>query len=224
MIMDNIPTYVTDFEYVLDSFEEDDNNTVEKVYFTAVNCDPKRRRKIIFNNMSILADMTFIDNYIYECITNLHDLSLAYNEGFVNEFKKTSIFVVDEIISLSSLVPITTTEKLFHSSKRDSYVAFLLNVKSDNENVDPNKLLMYFNVNSKFKKKKFRGKTINDIYNGFYQDKDHFLSTLYINNVHFKGLDKTYMVIKGINPNNECVLFLFDYDKREEIVKLIEEY
>lgn len=198
-----------------------------------------KQNKQLRMTADIASCVMFIDSYIKDMIENEHDFMLATTAGSKVSQSPAKIFVVDSVESIVEMAGAVIDDvyegknpfkKIVNKIKKpkrvySTTVGLVLKVSRF---VDGNKetdfILSPFDVGAEFDNEKFRGKTIEDIQGKYFGDADQYVSTLMIPEAHIKGVDKSYMVIRGKNKSSELKLYLFDHSAQEAIKHLIDTY
>ena len=221
----------------MDSYIVNMNFTVEKDF--ATNKDPKvtitgnkaKTKEPVTIGMSseVFSCINFIDDYIFEGINNMYDLSLACAIGSKVPENPTEFFLVDKIESISAMASaIKNPKKTLFKKETSTNIAIVIKVSKfiSNEEKEEAFILSPFDIGVEYSVNdpKFRNKTIKQIEDTYFGDADQFVSTFIISNTRLYGVDKEYMIIRGKTKDNKVRLFLFDSAMQEELIHLIKEY
>ena len=230
-----LPMYGTDFNFFVD--EDFDKNPNPVIHLNAL--DKERNKVVIDVRADSFASMAYIDSFIFEHLTNYHDLNLAVANGarISNnaeglEESPASFFVVDsvdQIVSMASAVPdksgVDKIKALF-SKETSTNIGVVTKVTRyiGKDNKESAFILVPFDAGVVYPKEKFRGKTIQDIQDNFYGDADQYVSTYMVSSVRLHGVDKEYTMIRGKTKDRNIKLFLFDSATFEELTHKVEEF
>lgn len=232
MVLNNMDRYISDFDFhVADDFKTNPN---PEVYITGKEVGTESEYKI-YMDANAFACLNYIDDYVFRCDENEHDLSLAVIAGNKRLYG-TKFFVV----SSSTIVQMANTDDARKKSLKDS-VMNLFNKKENNgdgyTNIALNlkltageevaSLLVPFSVEEDLDKSKFADTTVKKIEDEYFKDSDQYACTLLVEDTVMYSEDeesKNYMMVRGKNKDGMIKIFLFDYDMIQLLVSNIKKF
>lgn len=229
MFMQNMDVYVADMNFKVD----DDFNKNEDPIVHVEAIDIKSKDVInIDMTAEVFSCIAYIDSYVFEDLTNDHDLTLASVAASKETESPTTFFVVDSlegIISMApAVVPKTGIEKIKHlfSKETTSTVGVIakFNRFISKDEKETATILCPLDVGKVYPDSKFKGKTIADIENTYFTDADQYVATLIVQNIRIFGVDKEYMMIRGKTKDKKVKIFLLDSAIKEQLEYKIEEF
>lgn len=207
MIITSYDAYVSNF-----IFNANISNKEDKHIFSinAVKVSGEEKSSVIFKMTSdVFAGLKYIDNYIFDSVTNNYELSTAAITA--REGKEiTDVVIVDKIDRVVAMAPI-----------KDSSTCVIEFVVVSGE--DKYTLLSTFDFGVNFKKRKFKGMTIDKINSVYLDESDQYLQ-MFSEFCRFDNIDKEYLVIKAKNKDNTNKLFFIDATSRIELESMIGDY
>lgn len=229
MFMQNMDVYVADMNFRVD---EDFAKSEDPIVHVS-GIDVKTKEIInIDMTAEVFSCIAYIDSYVFEDLTNDHDLTLASVAGSKETENPSRFFVVDTLESIVAMapavVPKTGIEKIKHlfSKETSSTVGVIAKFnrfvsKDDKETAT---ILCPLDVGKVYPDSKFKGKTIADIENTYFTDADQYVATLIVQNIRLLGVDKEYMMIRGKTKDKKVNIFLLDSSVKEQLEYKIEEF
>ena len=207
MVITSYDAYVSNF-----IFNANISNKEDKHIFSinAVKVSGEEKSSVIFKMTSdVFAGLKYIDNYIFDSVTNNYELSTAAITA--REGKEiTDVVIVDKIDRIVAMAPI-----------KDSNTCAVEFVMISGE--DKYTLLSTFDFGVNFKKRKFKGMTIDKINSVYLNESDQYLQ-MFSEFCHFDNIDKEYLIIKAKNKDNINKLFFIDATSRIELESMIGDY
>ena len=212
MIINSYDAYVTDLNFAFDKdisklADKEDNHIFS---INAVKVNGEEKEYVKFNMVSdVFAGLKYIDNYIFDMVTNNYELSTAAITA--REGKSISDVVIvdkiDRVVAMAQIGATTTCAVEFVVvSGEDKYT-----------------MLSTFDFGTKFKKRKFKGMTIDKMNSVYLNESDQYLQ-IFSEFCRFDNIDKEYLIIKGKNKDNIDKLFIIDATSRIELESMIGEY
>lgn len=237
VLFDNIPRIITELDMSIESENDLMNDCAVLSCGRLLTEDSSQNQR---NNIQIkfgldqFSAISFIDNYIINGDINEYDLSLATAVGSkdICKTKELHLFAVDDIVSIVSMCRAEKKSKnifknIFKKNKKEESTSIGLVFKVMRY-IDGKKeivsLLTPFDLQVSLPDSKFKGDSISSLEEKYYGDADQYVSTLFIENMRIKGIDKEYMIIRGKNKDHKVFVFLLDVSITDKLTKLIEQY
>ena len=222
----SLPHYTTNFQFYMD----ENNNSI---YTYAIKSSDRKKYKINISN-EIFMSILYIDKHPIVDDDNDHDLSLAVLNGAKTFNKDSEFYIVNraDVIAIADATyreaPETFIDKIKAKFAKEELVSTNVAVKLQLFNYakpdESLQLLAPFDVGVVFDDAKFKGKTIDNLEENYFEDRDQYISNLIVMDAKIYGIDKSYMIIRAINKNKESKIFLIDNVVKEQINNKINEY
>lgn len=208
MVLTSYDAYVSNFIFNANISNIDEDKHIFSI--DAVKVSGEEKSSVIFKMSSdVFAGLKYIDNYIFDMVTNNYELSTAAITA--REGKEIAdIVIVDKIDRIVAMAPI-----------KDSSTCAIEFVVVSGE--DKYTLLSTFDFGVNFKKRKFKGMTIDKMNSVYLNESDQYLQ-VFSEFCRFNNIDKEYLIIKGKNKDNINKLFIIDATSRIELESMIGEY
>lgn len=208
MVLTSYDAYVSNFIFNANISNIDEDKYIFSI--DAVKVSGEEKSSVIFKMSSdVFAGLKYIDNYIFDMVTNNYELSTAAITA--REGKEIAdIVIVDKIDRIVAMAPI-----------KDSSTCAIEFVVVSGE--DKYTLLSTFDFGVNFKKRKFKGMTIDKMNSVYLNESDQYLQ-VFSEFCRFNNIDKEYLIIKGKNKDNINKLFIIDATSRIELESMIGEY
>lgn len=232
-----LPHYTTNMKFYVDPYFTKNNSSA--VYTYAVDSKDNKKIKVTMP-LEVYVSILFLDKYAETDCDSDHDLDLAIVNGAIDHTEDASFFIVDDVDIVSMIDATVQKEessnilekiKSKFTSKEElvqnnTNVAMVLKISRTNSegNKETVQLLSAFDIGKTFDKSKFKGKTVDNIQDEYFKDGDQYSSTLIISEAKLYGVDKTYMVIRGVNNNKKSYIFLFDTLVIEDIKNKMDKF
>lgn len=222
-----LPRYTTNFQFYL-------TNDYSKVYTYGIKADNGKKYKIEMSN-ELFMGLLYLDKYPLEDDSdNEHDLSLAILNTVRPVDADADFFRIGnvEIIGMADAAfreePTGFFDKLKSKFSKNELVSTdiavefnLINANNLEESVQ---LLAPFDTGIVFEQEKYKGETINNIFDNYLINDNQYVANLTVLNTRLFGVNKNFMIIRGENKNKEVKLFLIDDASKDHINNLINEY
>ena len=210
MVINSYDAYVSDLNFTFDKDKLTNKEDNHMFSINAIKVNGEEKEYVKFNMVSdVFAGLKYIDNYIFDMVTNNYELSTAAITA--REGKSISDVVIadkiDRVVAMAQIGATTTCAVEFVVlSGEDKYT-----------------ILSTFDFGTKFKKRKFKGMTIDKINSVYLNESDQYLQ-VFSEFCRFDNIDKEYLIIKGKNKDNIDKLFIIDATSRIELESMIGEY
>jgi hypothetical protein len=179
--------------------------------------------------------LLYLDKYPLEDDSdNEHDLSLAILNTVRQVDKDADFFRIGnvEIIGMADAAfreePTGFFDKLKSKFSKNELVSTDIAVEFDlinaNNLEESAQLLAPFDTGTVFEQEKYKGETINNIFDNYLINDNQYVANLTVLNTRLFGVNKNFMIIRGENKNKEVKLFLIDDASKDHINNLINEY
>ena len=217
MIINKIPSFLTDFKFTYHKEEEIYKFTLKARELTKEGAG----REVEFKCTSdIYCSLKFFDQYIFNCIINNHDITAATISGFAKE-DPSEVFIVDRVDRIVAMAPMEI-EGVKHSTNIAlEFVVAKMNFKT--ESFVKSTILATFDIGQEFKKKKFKGMTVDKLNDTFFAEDDQYLQ-MYNTFDRLENIDKEYLIIRATNKDQNSKIFFIDSTIRTELETMIGEF
>jgi hypothetical protein len=168
-----------------------------------------------YTNTKNYSSIKFIDNYVFQCIVNNHEVSIAALEAGIVEEDVVDIVNVNDIKSIVAMAPA--------EYKKSSNVVLEIEVEDSNESKDTYKILLISNIGTVYPNKKFKGMNVNRLNSSFLNEENEYIQLFQFNDV-YRIIDAEYMIVKGKNKDKKSKLFVFSPIIKNKLVELIKAY
>ena len=214
ILLTHINSFISDFKFI---YNKDIDNE-EKFDFKAKFVDQKEGLQSCIYTFSVTSDiyiaMKFIDQYIFGGIINRHDVGTATVHGYNIKDNATEVIIVDRVDRVISLAPA-------NNDKNNTNYAVEFVVKDSNNN--SNTILSTFNLEQNFNKKKFKGMNIDKLGANYLAESDQYIQG-FLTFDKLENIDKEYLIIFGVNKDNNNKIFFLDSTIRTELQTMISDY
>lgn len=206
IVNNTYPVYITDFNFTYDK-----DIDINKFSFMGkrITKDGAQEDVKFLVTSDIFVAVKYIDNYIFDGISNGYELSIASVSARYKEDPAEMIFIdkIDRIIAMAQIAKSDTCAVEFIANSRE----------------DKYSLLTTFNLGQGFNKKKFKGMNIEKINKNFLKESDQYLQ-IFIEYAKFANIDKEYLIIKAKNKDGIDKIFLIDSTIRVELESMIGDF
>ena len=242
-----LDNYTTDFTFYvdtkLDGFLSQDDNDSPTIYTYAYDRHNNNEKVKIYIDTNVFSCINFVDNYLFDGVVSIHDLSLAIISASKESETNIPFFYVENIESIEAMAPAEiTTEKdtVFNKiknvfkKKEDripvTTIGVVFKISKNTNGVSETALVLApIDVSVEFDESKFKNLTIASIENDYFGMSDEYVSTLMTNvrlfsEVNGSTQDKEYMIIRGKTKDKKYRLILLDKSAQNKLQEKINEY
>lgn len=210
MVINSYDAYVSDLNFTFDKDKLANKEDNHMFSINAIKVNGEEKEYVKFSMVSdVFAGLKYIDNYLFDIVVNNYELSTASITAREGELVSDVIAVdkIDRIVAMSQIRNSATCAVEFVVvSGEDKYT-----------------ILSTFNFGTKFKKRKFKGMTIDKMNSVYLDESDQYLQ-VFSEFCRFDNIDKEYLIIKGKNKDNINKLFIIDATSRIELESMIGDY
>ena len=210
MVINSYDAYVSDLNFTFDKDKLANKEDNHMFSINAIKVNGEEKEYVKFSMASdVFAGLKYIDNYLFDIVVNNYELSTASITAREGKLVSDVVIVdkIDRIVAMSQIRNSATCAVEFVVvSGEDKYT-----------------ILSTFNFGTKFKKRKFKGMTIDKMNSVYLNESDQYLQ-VFSEFCRFDNIDKEYLIIKGKNKDNINKLFIIDATSRIELESMIGEY